>query len=92
MWARLATEFAHRGHEVKLLSRSQPGTPAEDLFQGVQHSRSGGYKKTGRPWLNLLLDLFYSLSAARRLPACDLVITNTFWLPVLLGARSPSEK
>jgi glycosyltransferase involved in cell wall biosynthesis len=32
-----------------------------------------------------LLDLFYSLRALRVLPPADILITNTFWMPILAG-------
>jgi glycosyltransferase involved in cell wall biosynthesis len=36
----------------------------------------------------MVCDCFYSVRAAMRLPAADIVVTNSFWLPVLARRRS----
>ncbi len=85
VWFALAPEFARRGHEVVLASRKMPELPREEMIDGVRHLRVRGFD-TPR-WLVLLkfLDLLYSLTAMSILPEADIVVTNTFWLPILLG-------
>ncbi len=83
-WFALGQEFARRGHEVVQISRAHPKFPARETIDGVQHIRVPGFD-TPRSlvWLKVL-DLFYSLRAKRQLPSSDVVVTNTFWLPMLL--------
>ncbi|PYL17597.1 MAG: glycosyltransferase family 1 protein [Verrucomicrobia bacterium] len=92
VWFTLAAEFVKRGHEVMMVSRKTPGLPREETINGVKHLRVGGFD-TPRSlvWLKFL-DLIYSLRTmsilrSRRmseLPDADIIVTNTFWLPILL--------
>ena len=92
VWFTLAPEFVKRGHEVLTVSRKMPGLPREETIDGVKHLRVNGFD-TPRSlvWLKFL-DLIYSLRTmsilrARRmseLPHADVIVTNTFWLPILL--------
>lgn len=83
MWFELGKQFSQQGHRVCHVSRSFPGLPPEELIDGVRHVRVRGYD-TPANWLHLkLLDLLYSLRALRVLPPADILITNTFWLPIL---------
>jgi glycosyltransferase involved in cell wall biosynthesis len=95
VWFALSQEFARRGHEVVLISRALPELPGSETRAGVKHLRVRGFD-TPRSllWLKFL-DLIYSirtmsvLSASRTdsscgAPAADIIVTNTFWLPILL--------
>src|ERR1700736_6649709 len=95
VWFALSQEFARRGHEVVLVSRTLPELPRSETRDGVRHLRVRGFD-TPRSllWLKFL-DLIYSirtmsiLSAIRTdsscgEPAADIIVTNTFWLPILL--------
>jgi len=87
LWHRLGLEFAHRGHEVVHISKRYSGLPNESRQEGVRYVRVTGYNQPANvPWLKLL-DLLYSLRAARRVPVSDIVVTNTFWAPVLVRRR-----
>ncbi|MBV9007923.1 MAG: glycosyltransferase family 4 protein [Verrucomicrobia bacterium] len=83
-WFALAHEFASRGHEVTMVSRAMPALPREEFTRGIRHLRVAGFD-TPRSliWLKLL-DLVYSLRARRILPRADILVTNTFWLPLLV--------
>jgi glycosyltransferase involved in cell wall biosynthesis len=83
-WFILAEEFAKRGHGVVLISRAIPKFPAEEVLNGVRHIRVSGFN-TPRSllWLKLL-DFIYSTRVRRILPAADILVTNTFWLPILV--------
>jgi glycosyltransferase involved in cell wall biosynthesis len=87
LWHRLAKEFASCGHEVVQISRRYSGLPDKSREDDVHHIRVSGY---GQPanglWLKFL-DLRYSLRAVRRVPQSDIIITNTFWAPLLLRRR-----
>src|SRR5436853_5985841 len=84
VWFTLASEFVKRGHEVVMVSRKMPELLCEETIGGVRHLRVGGF---GTPrsllWLKFL-DLIYSLRAKSILPEADIIVTNTFWLPILL--------
>jgi glycosyltransferase involved in cell wall biosynthesis len=88
-WFALAQEFAARSHEVTMISRKMPDLAREELVCGVRHFRVPGFD-TPRSllWLKAL-DLVYSLRVRQVLPAADILVTNTFWLPMLV--RDPSH-
>lgn len=89
-WYRLAKAFADRGHAVTQISRWCDGLATEEMDQGVYHRRVRGFD-TPRSLIHLkMLDLLYSLRVQRVMAQSDVVITNTFWLPMLL--RRPSEQ
>ncbi|HVF70546.1 MAG TPA: glycosyltransferase family 4 protein [Chthoniobacterales bacterium] len=88
VWFALAREFARRGHEVVQISRSFPGFPRREKLDGVEHIRVSGFAQPGnRLWLKLL-DLIYSFRVRRILPPADILVTNTFWLPVLVRTEN----
>ena len=84
VWFALAPEFAQRGHDVVQISRAVRGLPRQEIITGVKHLRVRGFD-TPRSliWLKVL-DLIYSVRALSILPRSDVIVTNTFWLPVLL--------
>jgi glycosyltransferase involved in cell wall biosynthesis len=61
-----------------------PGLPREETIDGVKHLRVDGFD-TPRSlvWLKFL-DLIYSIRTLSILPDADIIVTNTFWLPILL--------
>ena len=84
VWFALGQEFARRGHEVTHLSREFPGLPREEIIDGVRHQRVGGFDTPRSLVVLKALDLLYSLRMARQLPPADILVTNTFWLPILI--------
>jgi glycosyltransferase involved in cell wall biosynthesis len=88
MWFRLGPEFAARGHAVTHVSRLCDGLPATEVISGVRHLRVPGYERPKGTAASLLRDFLYTLRAARRTPAADVIVTNTFWAPLLLRAAS----
>lgn len=88
VWFALAPEFARRGHDVTMVSRALPQFPRRETIEGVKHVRVRGFDAPGSlAWLKVL-DLFYSLRAKKILPQSDVIVTNTFWLPLLLRRRT----
>jgi glycosyltransferase involved in cell wall biosynthesis len=88
-WFALAQEFVARNHDVTVISRAVPEFAPHEIVDGLRHVRVPGFD-TPRSlvWLKML-DLFYSLRVRRILPAADILVTSTFWLPVL--ARDSSR-
>ena len=84
VWFALSQEFARRCHEVVLVSRALPELPRSETRDGVRHLRVRGFD-TPRSllWLKFL-DLIYSIRTMPMLPGADIIVTNTFWLPILL--------
>lgn len=83
-WFALAQEFARRGHDVVQISRAIPQFPRTEIIDGVTHIRVGGFDSPASLlWLKAL-DLLYSSRVMRILPQADIIVTNTFWLPLLL--------
>src|SRR5205085_6105330 len=84
VWFTLAPEFVKRGHEVIMISRKLADLPREETIDGVKHLRVNGFN-TPRSlvWLKFL-DLIYSIRTMSILSRSDIIVTNTFWLPILL--------
>jgi len=83
-WFLLAQEFVRRGHEVIMISRAIPQFHREETLDGIKHIRVRGFDSPASlVWLKIL-DLIYSVRAMMRLRRGDIVVTNTFWLPILL--------
>ncbi|WP_224999702.1 glycosyltransferase family 4 protein [Cesiribacter sp. SM1] len=88
MWYALALDFVRKGHEVVYVSRSFPGMPDEEISDGIIHRRVKGYDWPGSILLLKWLDLCYTLRARAVVPPdSDIVVTNTFWAPVVLPSR-----
>lgn len=84
-WFALGQEFARHGHDITFVSRAMPEFPDEETVDGIKHLRVRGFEAPRSfIWLKIL-DLIYSLRVKRRLPRpADVIVTNTFWLPILL--------
>lgn len=90
VWFALGKEFVRRGHSVTHLSRRHPDLPETETLEGVQHIRIPGFDTPSSLTKLKALDLVYSLrvlQALRSLPPADILITNTFWLPILASSR-----
>ena len=87
VWQGIGQELAARGHQVTHISRRFPGLPDAEKVDGIQHLRVGGHEAPGSLALLKLLDLNYSLKVRRILPEADILVTNTFWLPILVRTR-----
>lgn len=83
VWFALGQEFARQGHEVVHISRAHPQLPASETIENVRHLRVSGFAQPRSGlWLKLL-DLVYSIRVRLLLPRADILVTNTFWLPIL---------
>jgi glycosyltransferase involved in cell wall biosynthesis len=89
-WHRLALELACRGHDVTVLSRRWPDWPERETKAGVTHLRVPGFAHRRKLWLNLALDLIWSLRVLIKLPSAEITVVNAVALPCLLGALKPS--
>lgn len=87
LWHRLAIEFAARGHEVTQVSRAVPELPGGETLEGVAHRRVPGHDQPPGGLALKLRDLLYTRRALRAAPAADILVTNTFFAPLLAPRR-----
>jgi glycosyltransferase involved in cell wall biosynthesis len=83
VWYELARSFADAGHSVSLIGKSR-GNSSQDS-NGVRIVPLRGYTASGRLWRDLVTDFLYALEVYRRIEPSDVVITNSFWTPVILS-------
>lgn len=84
-WFAMAQEFVRKGHEVVHISRSVTGLPDMEVIEGVQHVRMKGYDTPKSGIILKILDLLYTLRVRKLFsPGYDIVVSNTFWAPILL--------
>ena len=87
VWFALGKEFARLGHEVTHISRAFEATPEEETIERVRHLQVPGFDAPSSLIVLKALDLLYSLRVLRKLaslPKADILVTNTFWLPMLI--------
>jgi glycosyltransferase involved in cell wall biosynthesis len=87
LWHRLGVEFAARGHAVTQISRAVPELPREDKLEGVAHRRVPGYDQPAGGLALKWRDLLYTRRALHAAPAADILVTNTFFAPLLAPRR-----
>ena len=81
----LAQEFASEGHTVNYISRLCDGLPSKQTEStNLRHNRIKGYDAPKSLLMLKWLDLLYSIRMLRNLPDADILITHTFWLPILV--------
>ena len=85
LWFEMGKQFSQQGHIVCHVSRSFPSLAKEEFIEGVRHVRVSGYDTPANGLRLKALDLLYSLGALAALPPADILITNTFWMPILAG-------
>jgi glycosyltransferase involved in cell wall biosynthesis len=87
-WFALAQEFVSRNHDVTIISRALPQSARYEIVDGIRHIRVRGFDTPRSLFWLKILDLFYSLRVGRVLPAADILVTNTFWLPLFVRDSS----
>jgi glycosyltransferase involved in cell wall biosynthesis len=86
MWYGLAKEFVNQGHEVNYISKSYKGLLNIEKREGINHLRVKGYKTPSNGLVLKFFDLLYTLRALGKIVNdTDVIISNTFWLPILLS-------
>jgi glycosyltransferase involved in cell wall biosynthesis len=92
MWYGLAKEFVSQGHEVNYISKSYEGFLNSEIEGGINHFRVKGYKSPTSGIVLKILDLLYTLKAVRKIAKnTDIIISNTFWLPILLSSSQQKK-
>lgn len=87
VWNALGAEFGRRGHIVTHVSRRHKSLANREYTNTVRHIRIAGFDAPNAQMLHKLLDLIYTLRSLSRLPPADILVTNTFWLPLLVAGN-----
>jgi glycosyltransferase involved in cell wall biosynthesis len=87
VWLALGREFVRLGHEVCHVSRLCDDLPADEIIDGVYHRRVPGFDAPESLTRLKWYDLLFTRRAVAVLPDADLIVTNTFWAPVLVKPR-----
>lgn len=91
VWDALGKEFSKRGNQITHVSRQYFGLPVREEASGVRHVRVPGFDAPASLPRLKVLDLIYSLRVLWLLPPADILVTNTFWLPMLMRDQSRGE-
>jgi len=81
-WYGLGREFAKMGHDVTHISRSYLDLPDRQTEDGVHYIRVRGENSTNKRILLKIRDFLYTKRVLSHLPEADILLSNTFWLPV----------
>lgn len=85
-WLGLGQEFARAGHEVTHISRHCDGLPAEEVIADVRHRRVAGFDYPRSLVALKIRDFLFSRRVLRTLGSADILVTHTFWLPILANS------
>jgi len=86
-WEVLGQAFAAVGHTVTHISKRHPELPDNEYIGAVHHLRVRGFKSVQNPYLLKLKELLYVLKVRSVLPPADILVTHTFWAPLLLPQK-----
>ncbi|WP_340268365.1 glycosyltransferase family 4 protein [Sphingobium mellinum] len=87
----LCEEFARRGHEVTMISRTYAGFPSEEVINGVRHVRVRSRDMPGNKIIFRLADILYAWRIRKALPEADVTITNSVSAPVIIPRRKAGK-
>ena len=80
----LAGAYRDAGHEVTIVSRRYEDFAHTEVIDGIRHLRIASSDRSSNLSVNLILDFIYAVRVASALPAADVTITNSFFLPLVL--------
>ena len=86
-WEVLGQAFAAVGHTVTHISKRHPELPDNEYIGAVHHLRVRGFKSVQNPYLLKLKEFLYVLKVRSVLPPADILVTHTFWAPLLLPQK-----
>jgi glycosyltransferase involved in cell wall biosynthesis len=84
-WQALAEAFVQAGHHVSHVSRLCDDLPKQEIINGVHHFRIKGSEATTNPLLLKLREFAYVLRAQKILPKADILVTHSFWAPLIFN-------
>ena len=83
-WEVLGQAFVAAGHTVTHISKRHPELPDNEYIGAVHHLRVRGFKSVQNPYLLKLKELLYVLKVRSVLLPADILVTHTFWAPLLI--------
>jgi glycosyltransferase involved in cell wall biosynthesis len=86
-WYELGRDLAERGHEVVHISRRHPTLPNIETSRGVKYLRIVSFNSPKFHLIRIFLDFLYSCNVLFHLPCADIIVSNTFWFPILFLFR-----
>lgn len=75
IWFQLADELRSLGNQVEIVAKLEEGSAG---YISVK-----GFDRTGNLYHDIILDLIYTLRAVFLKHKADVVISNTFWFPII---------
>ena len=87
-WYELGKDLADRGHNVVHISRRHPSLPNTEVSRGVKYLRIWSFNSPRYYIVRIMLDFLYSCNVLFHLPSADIIVSNTFWFPILALLRS----
>lgn len=83
LWFALGKQLAERGLQVTHISKRHDDQRFDEVEEGVRRIRVKGFAWSNFKILSRVFDFLYSLRVLKVLPAADILVTNTFFLPLL---------
>lgn len=90
IYFKLGQEFVNLGHEVIHISKSHDSLHNKEIQNGVSHIRVKGFATPKSLLILKFYDLIYTLRTLKHINS-DIVISNTFWLPIFLRNKSKGK-
>ncbi len=87
IWYDVGKELAALGHSVTILACRYPGQAAEESVDGMRVLRRTKLRQGLNTYRDIVKDFWYALNMAMMLPPGDVLVTNSFWSPVLARLR-----
>ena len=92
LWYKMALEFIKKGHKVFYISKQFTKYKNNECSKGIVHKRVKGFENVKSMLITKFFDLIYSFRACKEVPNdCDIVVTNTFFSPLLLTSLSKKK-
>lgn len=88
IWFQLGQAFVRQGCQVSQVSRLCDDLPERESIGGVEHIRIPGFESSNKRLQRFRRDFRYVLRAKRVLPEADILVTNTFFAPILIRDRT----
>lgn len=82
LWVQLATHFVMAGHRVTIVCRALEQDKPYPTSRLLNYRSIPGGRRNNSLHRDLLGDLAYTRRVLRQIPECDVIVGNTFWLPI----------
>ncbi|MDB9711439.1 hypothetical protein OAA61_05485 [Candidatus Pelagibacter ubique] len=84
-WLTMGKKFNELGHKITFISKKINGFSKDKIINKILFIRINGFLSTESKFYRLVLDFLYTIKAALVLPnEIDIIVTNTFWSPIIL--------